>query len=302
MSSGTANRRHLKGPGTQFEPAPRDAARAPPRPAPPAGRRMSEISPTRSLRLGVRQAPAHSESRHGVEGGRRGKHRRGTVDTMRPSSRVFPDRASRAGDDWDALDHRALSRRCRAQHERETRQIMRGTVHGAREVRLSPRACSSFVAHLTSIPRSSGALRDLRRQGREQSVSGAQEGLESRTPSRVDSPPPRPVPLASSQEPQTRSEFAAPELGKAQPVGAAPATAQWQDVSLAAVMPVSEGASPRKCATSPVGKQVGASIVCTPPIIDVAAVPSNDNPGFDATSAAPVIGPPPPGPERVWKG
>ncbi len=221
---------------------------------------------------------------------------------MRPSSRVFPDRASRAGDDWDALDHRALSRRCRAQHERETRQIMRGTVHGAREVRLSPRACSSFVAHLTSIPRSSGALRDLRRQGREQSVSGAQEGLESRTPSRVDSPPPRPVPLASSQEPQTRSEFAAPELGKAQPVGAAPATAQWQDVSLAAVMPVSEGASPRKCATSPVGKQVGASIVCTPPIIDVAAVPSNDNPGFDATSAAPVIGPPPPGPERVWKG
>ena len=100
---------------------------------------------------------------------------------MRPS-RVFPDSASRARDgDWEALDHRAVSRRCRAQHERETRQILQGTVHGAREVRSSLRA--------RPAPESQAAL--LARQARfETSVAKAANyryqvrGLESRTPSR----------------------------------------------------------------------------------------------------------------------
>ena len=201
---------------------------------------------------------------------------------MRPSSRAFP-RELRApamtGTRWIT----ARSRRCRAQHgERETRQTARGAArHGAREVRA--RRARLFLLRCPSHQRPHRQARrgDLRRQGREQSVSGAQEGLAVTNALRASTAPPLAPFLSASQEPQTRfGTSRRQELGKAQPVGArARDGAVARRVSRRGA-PVSEGASPRKCATSPVGKQVGASIVCTPPIIDVAAVPSNDNPGF----------------------
>ena len=173
----------------------------------------------------------------------------------------------------------------------------------------SARACSRISS---SPPRSSGALRDQRCQGRELSISGARARVTNAF-AQVDLTLFAPLP-----QPQVRSGLAAPELEKVRPVGDAPATAQWQDLSLAAVVPANqEAASPTRdwaCivtreaapnpATSPVGEQVRARAVSAPANVDVAAVRGgspNENLSPNATSAAPVCAPLP-GPVRLSRG